>query len=286
MHKIAFHAPARISLFGGGTDVPSYSEVHGGAVISMAIDIYNHYYIDYLNKSIVTATNFSGYISSGLGSSASFFVSFIAAQAKVNGITMTPYEIASRAWVLENTVLGKYTGKQDHYISALGGFRLLVFNKEQTVESQLLPVGDISDWIILLYTGRGRDNNKIQNHMKSLSKRKIKSLHEIKKLVLYASDAIRRGDYYTLGGLLADSWEMKKELDPHISNPYIDGIYATGMENGAIGGKLLGAGGGGYMIFICDPQKNNKLKQALRSPVTEIIDFSIDMKGVYESITP
>ncbi len=302
-------APSRISLFGGGSDLPDYYLRYGGVVISMAINlrtevtltteddlwtnaytklpfgadpqlcyaILNSYQKGSMHFSRVQSS-FDGSIGAGLGSSASFAVALIAALKREHSERIVKQKLINEAWEAES-LIGKRGGVQDQYASVYGGFNIFYFKKGKTdIFAYDRTIGDhISDYLVLYYTGGHRDSGKIQ--MKKMTKERIKHLNQIKEIALMAQHAILEGRTDMIGKLLHASWEEKKLSNP-VSNPYIDGLYNKGRKNGALGGKLCGAGGSGYMIFWVDPTKQTDFKEKMKKEGLEPIDFSIDYQGL------
>ena len=303
-------APARISLYGGGTDIPSYSQRFGGIVISLAINLYqhvtlyteddlfsiatntfpynvdpsfaysilNHFGIGSFHHSQI-GTSFDGVTGAGLGSSASFAVALIAAIRKSKGESLeNRTKLALEAWMEENK-MGWYGGKQDQVASAHGGFNIITFGKSIEVSSFDRMVGDhVTSYLHLFYTGGKRDSYKIQKKLEKLSPNKIKYLNQIKDIAIIAQQAIFEGRMELAGKLLHASWEAKKGLG--VSSEKIDKIYEKGREAGAIGGKLLGAGESGYFVFWVSPQKKKKFLEEMKKINLERVDFEISYNGV------
>lgn len=306
--KIFSVAPCRLGLYGGGTDVSPYSEKYGGMVINMAInirqemtlytrnDIYENPYhkvpigadpkfiykildefgINGIHHSALTS-EFEGIIGAGLGSSAACTVALVAACSKALNLGLSREDIAERAWDIETNIIGHYGGKQDHYASAFGGFNLISFYKSgASIQRLNRDTGEkLAEHIVLFDTGVKRKKN-LQDGFKELTPEKIDALDKIKGIVNDASDQILIKDYEALGQLLDEAWRAKKRSNS-VSSPEIDEIYQQGIDCGAWGGKLLGSGGGGYMIFMVDPAERTRF---IENMGIKAIDFSIDWNGV------
>ena len=310
--KILATAPARISLFGGGTDVPSYFTKYGGKVINMAINLRQHvkvYVGDDLfghngNKfpydadprlfyeifkkyglngihHIGIRSEFDGFVKSGLGSSASAAVALIGGFYKHIGKKLDRAAIAEEAWDIEVNTLGWYGGKQDQYAAAYGGMNLIEFGKQVKVTP--LPRKQAENLLfsmVLIYIGGTRESRDIQKGFKELTEEQIKALDAIKSYVDKAQHYINRGDLRSVGTLMHEVWQLKKKSNKGVSNPKIDEIYNYAFENGALGGKILGAGGAGYMLFIVKPEDKENFIGKMKENGYEDIDFSIDWNGV------
>lgn len=300
--KMLSLAPCRISLFGGGTDLPTYSDKFGGMVISLAINIrqelalFTHpdpiplniypkgadpdFYKKILKEFGIDAgvqSRFEGIIGAGLGSSASCTVALIGAINKALNLGLSRTEIAERAWEIETNIIGHYGGKQDQYAASFGGFNLLSFNENEVKVDPLKRDSAelIRQSLVLFYTGIKRGKN-LQEGFKQPTEVQTEVLHRVKGIVYDALEQIYLEDIEYLGKLLDEAWRLKKRSNP-VSNLEIDEIYAKGMSLGAWGGKLLGSGGGGYMVFMVDPVKKQEFIEKMG--ITSI-DYSLDFNGL------
>jgi D-glycero-alpha-D-manno-heptose-7-phosphate kinase len=224
---------------------------------------------------------FDGPIESGLGSSASLAVALIGASNKLKGIKMTNEQIAELAWNIEVNELGLFGGKQDQYAAVYGGINVMEFGDKVKV-AQLSPsfVDPLLPYLTLFYTGKNRRSGKIQEAFKELSKPQLNALDGIKQLTYDGVNAIANKDVYSVGKLLDYAWQLKKKSNAGTTNEKIDAIYQTALKNGAIGGKILGAGGGGHILFICPPDEQDQLKNELSKYDCTWVDFSIDFNGL------
>lgn len=316
---IISRAPFRISLFGGGTDLPAFYEQNGrGAVVSFSIKKYMYIIIhpyfhdkirlkysktedvdkadqlehplarECLKKFNVSAGLEIASIAdipsgTGLGSSSAFTVAMLGALTKYSGGDWDLTSIAECAAQIEIYNLRQPIGKQDHYGSAIGGLKHIEFLKNGTVQVDQLPSGRaeiILENILLFYVGIPRSAISIlQDQSKNMNSPKE---YLAAKNLLDISDAskqiILNGDLQDLGELLHESWECKKKLSLGISNPYIDHIYDKGMKNGALGAKLLGAGGGGFMLFYCPVDRQMELRHSMQG--LKELKVELDLDGV------
>lgn len=307
--KIYSAAPTRISLFGGGTDVSPYCDLHGGCVISMAVNLRqkvlmdttvvghvlperaSHEFVKIIFSELNTPLpsglfcEFDGIIESGMGSSASAAVALIGAINKQQILGMTLSQIAEKAWDIEVNKIGLFGGKQDQYAAAYGGVNAIEFKKDGVSVHPLARgfIEPILPSLALFYTGMNRKSAVIQEGFKELSPTQIISLQGIKKLAYEAVEPIANGDFKKVGQLLDRAWELKKRSNKDITNGQIDAIYAQAKSLGAYGGKILGAGGGGFILFIVDPEKRAEF---IKNLGIEWWDFSVDWNGLETRIIP
>ena len=224
-------------------------------------------------------TSFDGLIGAGLGSSASFSVALLAAikRSKDERIENRT-KLAQEAWMEENK-MGWFGGKQDQVAAAHGGLNVITFGKNIELAGFNRMIGDnLLQYLHLFYTGGKRDSYKIQRKLEKLSPDKIHYLNQLKDIAIIGQKALFDGRMELVGKLLHASWEAKKGLG--VSNEKIDRIYEKGKKAGAIGGKLLGAGESGYMVFFVPPQKKEKFLEEMIKIHLERVDFEVDYQGV------
>ncbi len=223
-------------------------------------------------------STFDGEIQAGLGSSGSFAVALIAALKREKGERIDKQKLINEAWEAESLV-GKRGGVQDQYAATYGGFNIFYFKKGKTdIYAYDKSIGDhISEYLVLYYIGDKRKSEKVQ--MKTMTKDRIKHLNQIKDIALMAQRAILEGRTDMIGKLLHASWEEKK-LSNNVTSDKIDHLYDKGRKNGALGGKLCGAGAGGYMVFWVDPTKQKEFKKKMKKEGLEPTDFEISYDGV------
>jgi len=289
--------PLRMSFFGGGTDFTEFYKSSGGCALTTAIDKYIYVIVkprldskirvtytraelvdcvDDLKHDIIREclklVGIDGGIEiitvgdipagTGMGSSSSVTVGVLRALYAYTGNEASVEGLAKDACVIEKDVLQKPIGIQDQYIAAYGGFRFFEFGSEIT--SELLDFGDLQDNLLLFYTGMTRKSGSILEDQLDNTSRNTDVLLGIKELAYRAKETVKERDYATFGRLLGESWELKKSLAGKISNPAIDGWYQKAIDAGAYGGKVLGAGGGGFLAFICDSKDKTCVRGALR----------------------
>jgi D-glycero-alpha-D-manno-heptose-7-phosphate kinase len=319
---IIARSPLRITLGGGGTDVPSYYREHTGFLIAAAIDKYVYVTVmrpftpgiflkysklehvdrveDVQHPIIREAIRMMGYeqpqveittladipAGTGLGSSGSFTTVLIKALHAHERKLLLPSEIAKLACEIEIDRLGEPIGKQDQYIAAYGGITRFDFNPDDTVSAVPLKISDetfcdLEDHLLLFFTGISRSAGSILKHQVESTEKKnddmIGNLHYTKELGYRSMKALESGDTLLFGELLHEHWEHKKKRTYGMSNGQIDDWYELGKKNGAIGGKVVGAGGGGFLMFYADDRK--KLRQTMAKAGLEEVRFRFDFEG-------
>jgi D-glycero-alpha-D-manno-heptose-7-phosphate kinase len=319
---IIVRSPLRITLGGGGTDLPSYYRDHDGFVMAAAIDkfvyvtvikpfvpgVYLKYskieHVDTIEQvqhpivrealklfdfgipqiEITTLADIPS--GTGLGSSGSFTTALLRAlHAQARGI-IHPRELAEQACFIEIEKLGEPSGKQDQYIAAFGGITCFTFRKDGTVEATPLAVDEeircgLEDSLLLFFTGFSRSASNILRDQDSRTKDRdsamIDNLHYVKDLGLRSKTALEKGDMAGFGRLMHEHWEHKRKRSREMSNSRIDGWYNLALRNGAIGGKLIGAGGGGFLMFYVEDKV--RLRHAMREAGLTEVRFHFDFEG-------
>jgi D-glycero-alpha-D-manno-heptose-7-phosphate kinase len=300
---IITRTPLRVSLGGGGTDLPSYYEHFGGFVIAAAIDKYvfvamnrtftDDYFLKYstlervklredIEHPIVREAFQIHEVSpavelvsvadipagTGLGSSGTFAVGLLRAIYAHQRNQATPGILAEEACTIEIDRLGRPVGKQDQYIAAFGGFTCFTFEKDGRVSISPLVLSsdtlhDLEEHLLMFFTGYSRDAEHMLEDQQVRSKKgdseMIESLHFVKSVGMASKEALEVGDTERFGSLMHDHWVRKRERSAGMTNDLIDQWYKRGIENGALGGKLVGAGGGGFLLFYAnDPSRLRK----------------------------
>ena len=220
----------------------------------------------------------------GLGSSSSFTVCLLHNLYTVAGKFVTKERLAAEACEIEIEMLKEPIGKQDQYAAAYGGLNVFKFNSNGsvTVEPVHLPkdiYNELESNLLMFYTGSQRKASSILSEQKkNIAKEdKVKNLEEMVGLVWELRDCLYKGNLEDFGKILHQNWILKQKLASSISNDDINQYYEKAMKNGALGGKLLGAGGGGFLLFYCEKQHQEKLKQAML-PLKQF-DFKFDQEG-------
>jgi D-glycero-alpha-D-manno-heptose-7-phosphate kinase len=311
---IISRTPYRVSFIGGGTDLPEFYRVDGGAAVNCAIDKYVYVIVtknfhkvwkvsysktEYANSideiqhpivretlrytgieeplDIVTASDMPS--GSGIGSSSAFTVGLLHALSAYKKIDISKERLARTACLIEMGV--DAVGKQDQYASAYGGLNFMRFNKDNTVEVERLEYPwemVLGQSLLLMFTGDTRKSSDIQAEVKRSVKNKILELNTLKDMAENLhSQMLHNCPPTMVAHYLSDGWALKRSLAPNVSNQRIEQMMVKAVQNGAIGGKLLGAGGDGFMLFYCAPNKQQTLMDAF--PDMQFVMFMIDNDG-------
>ena len=318
---IITRTPLRITLGGGGTDLPSYYEMYGGFVISASINQYIYialnntfsdgYHLKYSELEQVLSIDeikhpivrevFSQHCvppaiemvsladipaGTGLGSSGSFTVGLLRSVYALKREYTTDERLASEACDIEIGKLGRSVGKQDQYIAAFGGIMCFNFKENGQVVAEPLSIStgtyhELERGLLMFFTGYSRNANLVLDEQRRASEagdnEMVQNLHFVKELGLKSKYALEQGDIATFGELMNTHWEHKKNRSQVMSNSRIDHLYNVAMENGAVGGKLIGAGAGGFLLFYApDPRR---LRAALAAEGAPEVRFSFDQDG-------
>ncbi|MCL2143205.1 MAG: kinase [Methanomassiliicoccaceae archaeon] len=223
---------------------------------------------------------------SGLGGSSTVIVSILGAVTEWLGVRMNDYDLAELAFKLEREELGLKGGKQDQYAAVFGGFNLMEFGRSGVRVNKVRLKDDIINELqycsLLCYTGRSRESaNIIDSQMARYSEgSNTDALDASKKLAVDERNALVRGNIKEFGGMLNDAWEQKKKFTPDVTNSSLDKFYRAAMDSGAIGGKVSGAGGGGFMYFVCEYDKKHLVAKELTKMKATITDFMFEKTGV------
>jgi D-glycero-alpha-D-manno-heptose-7-phosphate kinase len=225
---------------------------------------------------------------SGTGSSASIGVALLGLLNLLQGDRLSPHEIAELAHLLEVEELHVAGGKQDQYAAAVGGVNFLEFKDPAVAVSPLrLAAGVVSELekhLVLCYTGKSRVSGNIISTVMNAYQQGVpattRALHRLKDIAREMKSALLRGDLADFGRLLSENWACQKALDPSVTNPQIDALFDVALASGAIGGKALGAGGGGCLLFFCQGDKEHLVRRKLAEAGTQIIDCNLDFHGL------
>ena len=222
---------------------------------------------------------------SGLGGSSTMIVAIIAAVAEWQGKKLSKQKIAELAYHLEREDIGLKGGKQDQYATAYGGFNLLDVSDTVKVNPVKIDpdiINELQCRSVMCFTGMSRESAKvIDSQIKSFNNgQNIEALDESKRLAKEISETLVKGDIDSAGTLLHESWQYKKKFSGSISNKHIDSLYKAAISKGALGGKISGAGGGGFMFFICKYDKKVDVLQELKKRGAEVTDFMFEPHGV------
>ncbi|HLD50390.1 MAG TPA: galactokinase [bacterium] len=223
----------------------------------------------------------------GLGSSSSFTVGLVAALAAYKGLRMTKYEVAEMACHIERDLLNEAGGKQDQYIAAFGGITCLNLQPDGKVIVSPVQISHetmeaLEQNIMLFYTGIRRNSFKVQQALiRGVVKetRALESLHAIKRLGIETEGILRTGQIDRYADFLREHWEAKQKLSDMVTNGKINQLYRKAEAAGAMGGKIIGAGGGGYLLlYSSDPVKREKIREIM-TPETEELQYRFDTQG-------
>jgi D-glycero-alpha-D-manno-heptose-7-phosphate kinase len=315
--------PFRISFFGGGSDLPAFYRKHGGAVLSTTIDQYmyimSHYYFDEgqirlkgvqtqtvdrisdlhnpIAREVLSLIKCSGLeinsaadipSGTGLGSSSAYAVGLLHNLYTRKDIQVTKHDLASTACKIEIDLLNHPIGKQDQYAVAYGGMNYIEFRPDDSVIVQ--PVGidrdireQLDSRLHLFYTGEQRDANGILAEQSKNSASHESTLCKMAQMARTGTKYLCARRLDDFGALLNEAWQLKRQLASQISNERIDALYARGLAAGALGGKLLGAGGNGFLLFYAPPEKTDALYAELSD--LRPLRFAFESEGskiVYE----
>lgn len=225
----------------------------------------------------------------GLGTSSALIVSLIGGLSACSKARITKEQLAQKAIYLEREILGRTGGFQDQYASSFGGFNLMEFYKKDTVSVTSVRIShetlkNLED-NLLLFQLKGNRNSSIKQAtlVRNIlqNKKVIQALHLLKRNTYKMQDALRDNNLNDFAKILHLNWELKKDTSSVISNNQIDSIYKKALQNGAIGGKLLGAGGGGCLLLYCPVNDQNSLKKSLQTFDGRFIDFKFESKGFH-----
>lgn len=321
---ILSRAPYRLSLGGGGTDLPSYYERFGGFILSAAIDRYLWICInrppadrlirvkysayeevasidDVKHDLVRPALKLHGITSSieiasmadvpggtGLGSSGTYLVALLAALHELTRQHVSTQELAEQASHIEIDLAGHPAGKHDHYLAAFGGLTCLDIAKDGSVTVSPLAISDsaaeeLRSRILLMFTGIRRSSSSILAHQRddtaSARPEVLDSLHRTKEIGFAVRDALERGELDRFGAILHEHWENKKRRAPEITDQRIDRWYGMAREAGALGGKVVGAGGGGFLMLYCAERAKPRVRAALIAEGLTELPFDFDHAG-------
>lgn len=225
---------------------------------------------------------------SGLGSSSTMVVALIGAFKQWLRRPMTDYEIAELAYHIEREDLGIKGGMQDQYAATFGGFNFIEFFGSTTVVNPLRIRPDILNelqyLLLLCYTGKRRLSAQILDTQINayVQKREevVRALDELKAITIDMKNALLQGRLNSFGDLLHHAWENKKKLASQITNPQIDEMYEVARKHGALGGKILGAGGGGYLLVFCQFDKKHIIAEQLEKLGGQVVEFAFEYQGL------
>jgi D-glycero-alpha-D-manno-heptose-7-phosphate kinase len=322
-------APVRLSLFGGGTDLPAYYERFGGAVLSTSLNKYVYVIMNVGEQSPLQITSsdyrtfyrhtpgepllWDGDLSlpravlqhfgvehgvsiflasevppgTGLGSSSSVTVALVKAISTACGQKLSKAQVAQLACDIEIGKLGKPIGLQDQYASAFGGLNWITFNTDgvnvEPLKIDHRVITQLESRLLLMFTGAAHDSAQILDKQskasRALDSQVINSLQAVSGFAQQARRHLEMGALDRFGALLDDAWQCKKQFAPGVSNERIDHCYAVARNNGAVGGKIAGAGGGGFLILYCEDGAMERVAARLTDEGLRRMDFRFENDG-------
>jgi D-glycero-alpha-D-manno-heptose-7-phosphate kinase len=320
---IVSRAPVRFSLGGGGTDLPSYSSVHGGFLVAAAIDkfiyvsanrrFYDSIRLAYSKTETVTSVDAIDHRifrealrfaridqgieltsvadvppNSGLGSSSSFTVALLNALHTYKHEFVSSEQLAEEACHIEIDVLKEPIGKQDQYIAAYGGVTAFSFNPDGTVDAERVPtrpevLDELESNLLIFYSGVERAAASVLSQQgQTITKNTdgaVERMHRIKALGKDTLDILTRGNIDAYGELLHEHWMNKRKLASNMTDSVIDEHYEAARNAGAIGGKLMGAGGGGFFMFYARPGERRAVHAAMSARGLRPLRFRFESSG-------
>ncbi|MBI4385990.1 MAG: galactokinase [Elusimicrobia bacterium] len=319
---IITRSPLRITLGGGGTDLPSYYSKHGGFLIAAAVDkfVYITLHQTFVPELIVKYSKMErvehseevqhpiirealrltqtqgAYLElasmadipagTGLGSSGSFTTALLKALHAHHDNIVHPEELAEQACRIEIDLLKEPIGKQDQYIAAYGGITCFEFHPDGKVSAAPLKMSletryNLEDNLLLFFTGYSRDASEVLQEQDAKSKEDdssmIQNLHAVKDMALRSRQAFESGDLRRFAEIMNEHWRHKKKRSRRMSNSRINEWYDLAMESGALGGKLIGAGGGGFLMFYSEDKV--RLRHAMIQAGLKEVRFRFNASG-------
>jgi D-glycero-alpha-D-manno-heptose-7-phosphate kinase len=319
---IITRSPLRITLGGGGTDLPSYYEAHGGFLLAVAIDKYVYItlhqtfepelivkysrmerttrVVDVQHPIVRECLKLVGFdtpsleitsmadipAGTGLGSSGSFTTALLKALHTLKRNIVHPRELAEQACHVELELLREPIGKQDQYVAAFGGMTCFEFARDGSVRAeplQLSPetVYNLEDNLMLFFTGQSRSASAILRQQDEATRggstEMVENLHAIKEMAKSSRRALEEGDLRRFAELMDRHWQEKKKRSPEMSSGLIDGWYDLARRSGALGGKLVGAGGGGFLLFYAEDKP--RLRHSMISNGLREVRFRFEPEG-------
>jgi D-glycero-alpha-D-manno-heptose-7-phosphate kinase len=324
-------SPVRISFAGGGTDLPTYYEQFGGAVLSMAI---NKYFYTILGKRsdgriqiissdlrifetwrdiatmdvkgsgleipLAVLKELGSDISvdlflaseippgTGLGSSASVCVNMFRTVTSYLQMHLSKHDLAERAFNTARNVLGRHVGKQDEYAAAFGGLNYISFHRDGSTDVTPLDLppdtlNELQSNLMLFFTGSAHHSWTIledqEKSTRSQNSSATKALHDVYRFAQEMRGALEKTDLHRFGSLLDLAWSAKKKVSAKISSSRIDRLYQIARQSGALGGKITGAGGGGFLLLYCEPDCQAEVRRSLSAEGVQEMAFALDGNG-------
>jgi D-glycero-alpha-D-manno-heptose-7-phosphate kinase len=224
----------------------------------------------------------------GLGSSASVCVNILKTLSTYVQRHISKHELAERSFHIARHVLRKHVGKQDEYAAAFGGLNFITFHPDGGTDVEPIDLNssvltELERNLMLFFTGSAHDSWSILQEQETASRNQtgstVNALHEVKALGIRMRSALQQGDIRELGSLLHEGWQAKRRISMKISTPRIDELYDLARQHGALGGKITGAGGGGFLLLYCEPEFQPGVREAMKSYNVHEMNFGFDMQG-------
>jgi D-glycero-alpha-D-manno-heptose-7-phosphate kinase len=326
MSVIFSRAPLRVSLGGGGTDLPSYYEEHGGFLVAGAIDKYVYmlvhtvfqrtYRMRYqqsedvdhpsqirhpiLRESLLVhwhgdpleiASVGDVPASTGMGSSGAFTVCLLKALAQARSTSIAAGALAEAACEIEINILNEPVGKQDQYVAAHGGICAYTFERDGTVDVEPLELKEetlrrLRNNLLLFYTGETRSGYELLRDQDTRSRRgddaMLENLHETKRIGYRSRELLLAGDLEAYAELMHEHWENKRRRSPGMTSERIDMLYTLARRSGVIGGKVVGAGGGGFLLLYASNPSDTR--QAMAAAGAPELAFNFEFAGAHATV--
>ena len=286
-NKVSFFAADRDEYF--EIEAKEYIELDGK--LDLHKGVYNRIVKQFNNAlplSLKMTTYSDAPAGSGLGSSSTMVVAMLKAYAEWLNLPLGEYDMAHIAYEIERIDVGLHGGKQDQYAATFGGFNFIEFYANDRVIVNPLRIkswviNELENSMVLFYTGISRESaniiNEQANNVRTKNVKSIEAMHELKSDALIMKEAILKGDILLFAKYLGKSWEAKKRMASLITNSNINDVYDAAVSAGAVAGKVSGAGGGGFMMFIVDPVRRIKLIEQLSSFNGQVMSFHFTKNG-------
>ena len=253
--------------------------------------IYNRVVRDFVKKplSFELTTYVDAPPGSGLGTSSTLVVAILGAFSEWLGLPLGEYDLAHLAYEIERVDLGMAGGKQDQYAATFGGVNYMEFSKEDKVIVNPLRIhekylDELSHNLILYHTETSRLSSIIIEqqslNVTNRNEKTIEAMHKLKEQAVMMKEALLKGEIWKVGEILDFGWQFKKNMATGISNPFLDTIYSTAIQHGATGGKVSGAGGGGFMFFYCPGTTRSEVIEALKQFGGQTKRYEFTSKGL------
>jgi D-glycero-alpha-D-manno-heptose-7-phosphate kinase len=224
----------------------------------------------------------------GLGSSASVCVNILKTLTSYLQRPLSKYDLAERAFFVARNILGKHVGKQDEYAAAFGGLNYISFDPDgatlvKPVELEAAVSRELQSNLMLFFAGAAHHSWTILQEQEASTRCghgvAVEALHEVKALGARMRESLERGELHQFGELLHEAWEAKRRISDKISTPRIDKLYSLALHHGALGGKITGAGGGGFLLFYCEPPHQAAVREAMHEEGVHEMAFGFDIQG-------